>query len=84
MSNALNDVNYVPLDCPVCERMIRDVNDISRYYVSKCCQDCWIGFLEPLVLLSEDTGYLPNSTELQAYREKIAKMNNLEKKSVKP
>lgn len=84
MSDVHNDSSYVPLDCPICGYMMRDANDISRYHKSKCCHDCWIGFLEPLILLNKDAGYLPNSTELQAYRDKIAKMNNLEKESVEP
>lgn len=84
MLDVHNSNTYVPLDCPVCELMMRDSNDISRYYASGCCQDCWIGFLEPLVLLNKDEGYLPNSTEIQAYRKKLAEINNLERENVKP
>ena len=72
--------NFVPIDCPVCTFMMRDIGDVSQYYISKCCVDCWIGFLEPLRLLKDDEGYLPNDGEIKAYREKIAVMNNLEKK----
>jgi len=59
--------------------MMRDAGDVSQYHISQCCVECWIGFLEPLRLLKGDAGYLPNSTELNAYRDKIDNMNNLEK-----
>lgn len=65
-----NDSTHVPLDCPVCEFMIRDSRDVSRYYLSGCCVDCWIGFLEPLRKLKRDEGYLPNSNEIETYRAK--------------
>ena len=72
MSNAHSSSTYVPIDCPVCLYMMRDARDISQYYISKCCVDCWIGFLEPLRLRNKDPEYLPNSAELKAYRKKIA------------
>lgn len=77
----VSDPTYVPLDCPVCELMMRDMSDISRYYSSRCCTDCWIGFLEPLRKLKSDEGYLPTSSELKAYREKMR--TTLENESVK-
>ena len=84
MSDVPDAGNYVPIDCPICLMMMRDAGDVTQYYASKCCVDCWIGFLEPLRLLKRDPEYLPNSTELKAYRDKIDSMNNLEKKSVEP
>ena len=72
MSNVHESTTYVPLDCPVCQYMMRDSRDVSQYYISKCCVDCWIGFLEPLRLRNKDNEYLPNSAELKAYRKKIA------------
>ena len=84
MSDAPKSSTFVPIDCPVCFMMMRDAGDVAQYHLSKCCVDCWIGFLEPLRLLKRDEGYLPNSTELKAYREKIAAINNLEKESVEP
>lgn len=70
---------HVPIDCPVCQHMMRDTRDASRYQTSGCCVDCWIGFLEPLRKLNVDDTYLPNSTEIKSYRKKIILMNNLEK-----
>ena len=72
--------SFVPIDCPVCEFMMRDVSDISQYYSSKCCVDCWIAFLEPLRLLKGDEGYLANNGEINAYRKKIAVTKKMEKK----
>lgn len=74
-----SDSQYAPLDCPVCLLMLRDANDLARYHSSKCCVDCWIGFLEPLRKLNSDDQYLPNSAELKAYRKKIVDLTNLEK-----
>lgn len=79
MSGVHKDDDLVPIDCPVCLKMMRDAGDVSQYHISQCCVECWIGFLEPLRLLKGDAGYLPNSTELNAYRDKIDNMNNLEK-----
>ena len=78
------EAGFVPLDCPICELMLRDVTDVAQYCTSGCCVDCWIGFLEPLRLLKRDEQYLPNSTELNAYRDKLASINNLERESVEP
>ena len=71
MSNANKHKEHVPIDCPVCELMIRDSRDVSRYFSSGCCVDCWIGFLEPLRKLKLDEGYLPTRAELESYRNKI-------------
>lgn len=79
MYDAPNNSCHVPIDCPICEFMIRDARDASRYQTSGCCIDCWIGFLEPLRKLNVDNAYLPNSTEIKSYRKKITLTNNLEK-----
>ncbi len=63
--------SYVPLDCPICESMMRDATDCAQYHMTKCCVDCWIGFLEPLRKQTRDEGYLPSIAELARYREKI-------------
>ena len=78
MSDVVDVTHHVPIDCPVCELMMRDARDVAQFYASGCCIDCWIGFLEPLRLRIGDTTYLPNSAEVQAYREKI-RIHNLEK-----
>ena len=66
-----NHTSYVPLDCPVCENMMRDVADSAQYHIAGCCVDCWIGFLEPLRIQTRDDGYLPSIAEIASYREKI-------------
>jgi len=66
--------SYVPLDCPVCGYMMKDVNDCIQYYSTQCCTDCWIGFLEPLRKQTQDDGYLPNIAELDDYRKKIREL----------
>lgn len=63
--------SYVPLDCPMCELIMRDISDCARYQVSGCCVECWIGFLEPLRKQTCDDEYLPNVAELENYRKKI-------------
>jgi len=81
MLSVSKDEEYVPIDCPICELMIRDSRDSSRYYASGCCVECWIGFLEPLRKLNLDEGYLPTRGELEAYRKKVGStITNLENK----
>jgi hypothetical protein len=70
---------HVPIDCPICQFMMRDSRDSTQHQLTNCCTDCWIGFLEPLRKLNVDDTYLPNSTEIKIYREKIILMNNMEK-----
>ena len=72
MSDTPNDnSSFVPLDCPMCGYMMRDMSDCAQYYMSGCCVDCWIGFLEPLRKQKQDDGYLPSIAELEDYRKKI-------------
>jgi len=65
------DTTFVPLDCPVCDLMMRDARDAARYHSSRCCVDCWVGFLEPLRKLKRDEEYLPTDSEIESYRSKI-------------
>ena len=64
--------SYVPLDCPYCQYMMRDLNDCLQYQVTQCCVECWIGFLEPLRNIKQDAGYLPSIAEINKYRERIS------------
>lgn len=75
--SGVHDVSYVPIDCPICNLMIRDTNDVTRYHSSKCCVDCWIGFLEPLRKLNRDEGYLPTGSEIESYRNRVAALTKL-------
>ena len=65
---------FVPLDCPICEYMIRDSKDAMTFQEVGCCVDCWIGFLEPIRKLRCDDKYLPNASEIKDYRKRIAVM----------
>jgi len=76
MSNAY-DVSYVPIDCPICGFMMRDTKDVTQYYSTKCCIDCWIGFLEPIRKLKRDEGYLPTGSEIDSYRNRVAALMKL-------
>lgn len=78
MSNTPSDSSYVPLDCPMCNLMIRDTRDCSQYFITGCCIDCWITFLEPLRNLNRDEGYLPTRVELEDYRKKIQDFQKME------
>ena len=71
MSGTRNSRSYVPLDCPYCEYMMRDLDDCAQYQITGCCTECWVGFLEPLRKLSADDGYLPSMAEIEDYRRKI-------------
>ena len=63
---------FVPLDCPVCFYMIRDMQDSIQYLECGCCVDCWISFLEPLRKMRGNEEYLPTEKEILAYRKKIS------------
>ena len=42
----LNDFLFVPLDCPVCSKMLRK-KDVMQYFVKHgCCEDCFFDFVE--------------------------------------
>jgi hypothetical protein len=68
---------FVPIDCPICEFMIRDSRDVSSYYNNKCCVDCWIGFLEPIRKLKRDEEYLPTGSEIKSYRNRVSSLTKL-------
>ena len=70
-SNIQSDNVYVPLDCPICCMMIRDMYDSSRYLESRCCVDCWISFVEASKKLNKDEQYYPSEEEILEYREKL-------------
>jgi len=64
---------FVPLDCPVCNLMIRDMRDSVQYLESKCCVECWVSFVEPERKLRNDEQYLPSAEDILTYREKLSK-----------
>ncbi len=68
-----SDNIHVPLDCPICGMMIRDMYDSSRYLESKCCVDCWISLVEKLKKLNKDEEYYPSKEEILEYRENLAR-----------
>ena len=64
---------FVPLDCPVCNLMMRDMRDSVQYLECKCCVQCWISFVEPARKLRKDENYLPSQEDIFEYREKLSK-----------
>ena len=71
-SDIQNEDIYVPLDCPICCMMIRDMYDSARYLESRCCVDCWISLVERLQKLNKDNKYYPSKKEIIEYKEKLA------------
>lgn len=64
---------FVPLDCPVCGLMMRDMRDSVQYLESKCCVECWVSFVEPERKIRKDEQYLPSAGDILKYREKLSK-----------
>ena len=64
---------FVPLDCPVCDLMMRDMRDSVQYLESKCCVECWVSFVEPARKLNKDEQYFPSDEDILQYREKLSK-----------
>ena len=63
---------FVPLDCPVCDLMMRDMRDSVQYLESKCCVQCWISLVEPLRKLKKDADYNPTEEDISVYLEKLS------------
>ena len=63
---------FVPLDCPVCGLMMRDMRDSVQYLESKCCVECWVSFVEPERKIRKDKQYLPSAEDILKYREKLS------------
>ena len=63
---------FVPLDCPVCGLLMRDMRDSVQYLETKCCVQCWISLVEPLRKIKEDDDYLPSEEDISTHREKLA------------
>ena len=66
---------FVPLDCPVCGLLFRDLNDSLQYLESGCCVACWVGFVEPLQKLNKNDRYVPTRQEINGWKKKIKKHN---------
>ena len=67
---------FVPIDCPTCNLMLRDINDSIQYLETGCCGDCWTSFLEPLRKLKKDENYQPTDKEIKEWNQKLAKYDN--------
>ena len=39
--------NWIPLDCPVCLILMRDMTDVVYYQKYQCCSDCAVDWAEP-------------------------------------
>jgi hypothetical protein len=65
---------FVPLDCPICKLMMRDMNDSVQYLETKCCIQCWISLVEPLRKLHMNEDYCATEKDISGYREKLAEL----------
>lgn len=63
---------FVPLDCPLCSLMMRDMRDSTQYLETKCCVQCWISLVEPLRKLHKDKSYFPTDEDISSHKEKLA------------
>ena len=68
--------DFVPLDCPLCSWMLRDLPDCIQYLETRCCAECWVSFLEPLRKLRKDEDYIPTEEEMKEWNQKLAKCDN--------
>ncbi len=68
--------DFVPIDCPLCSWMMRDIMDCAQYLETRCCVECWVSFLEPLRKLRKDEDYTPTEEEIKEWNQKLAKCDN--------
>ncbi len=40
-------LNVIPIECPVCIRMMSDADDAAAYRKHACCHDCMLIWAEP-------------------------------------
>ncbi len=40
-------LNIIPIECPICTRMMSDADDAAAYRKHECCHDCMISWVEP-------------------------------------
>lgn len=73
-SHMQNHDFFVPLDCPICDLMMRDMKDSVQYLEAKCCVQCWISFMEPLKKFKGDDDYFPTEEDISSYKEKLAQI----------
>jgi len=62
--------DLVPHDCPVCNFMLRDMQDVISYEEFKCCTDCQNQFVFRN-LNAWLSGSRPSSEEISKYREQM-------------
>ena len=65
--------DFVPIDCPLCNWMMRDITDCIQYLETRCCVCCWTSFLEPLRKLQKNEDYIPTEEEIEEWNQKLAK-----------
>ena len=61
------EVDWVPLDCPVCNLTLRDRDDVRSYYRVECCRDCELHFVQPN-MERWDAGWRPAKKEIISRR----------------
>jgi len=63
-------IDRVPLDCPICELTIRDQTDMLAFMNYDCCEECKVTWAEPY---SEQwkSGWRPSKSKIDKYRENL-------------
>ena len=63
----------IPLDCPVCLRMLRDHVDVSSYEKTGCCDPCALKWAQPNRKKWDD-GWRPDRDEIESFLDSLKKL----------
>jgi len=62
-------MDLVPLDCPICELLIRDYEDCLSYEKYSCCASCALNWAEGN-FAKWTAGWRPSSEEIKKFKNK--------------
>lgn len=65
-----DEIDAIPLDCPVCNLSMRDQQDILSYEKFECCTECKMSWAEPNSQ-KWATGWRPSKEKIDKYRENL-------------
>lgn len=65
----------VPMFCPVCKMVMKGSKSVSSYYNFKCCNNCFIEFVEGREQRWND-GWRPNDEQIERFFQKISSNTN--------
>ena len=63
ISESNDEIEWVPLDCPICGLSLRDRDDVRSFYRVECCRDCEMYFAQPNMKKWND-GWRPSEEEI--------------------